>query len=162
MYDTHVTIIGTVLHEPEWRRTASTGALLTTFKIASTARRLNRETGKWVDGNSLRVRVVCWRALASNVGHSVACGDPLIVTGRLYTRDWMDEKGTKRIQYELEATAIGHDLSRGRSVFERVRPHTATGVVMEATSSSEAEVPDATNSAGHTGDLTSGGAGMVN
>jgi len=132
MYDTHVTVVGNVLREPEWRRTANTGALVTTFKIASTARRLNRETGQWVDGNTLRVRVTCWRGLASNVKHSVTLGDPVIVTGRLFTRDWRDSEGVLRTQYELEATAVGHDLSRGRAVFERVRPHTSTSAVEDA------------------------------
>jgi single-strand DNA-binding protein len=132
MYDTHVTVVGNVLHEPEWRRTTNTGALVTTFKIASTARRLDRETGKWIDGNSLRVRVNCWRALASNVKNSVTRGDPLIVTGRLFTRDWVDESGLKRTLYELEAAAVGHDLSRGRAVFERVKGNTATSTVEDA------------------------------
>lgn len=88
-----------------------------------------RETGQWVDGNSLRVRVNCWRALASNVNASVTRGDPLIVTGRLFTRDWEDENGQKRVQYELDAAAIGHDLSRGRAVFERVKANTTTSAV---------------------------------
>ncbi|MPZ26415.1 MAG: single-stranded DNA-binding protein, partial [Micromonosporaceae bacterium] len=114
---------------PEWRRTTNTGALVTTFKIASTSRRLNRETGQWVDGNSLRVRVNCWRALASNVKSSVTRGDPLIVTGRLFTRDWADENGVKRIQYELDAAAIGHDLTRGRAVFERIKANTSTSAI---------------------------------
>lgn len=129
MYDTHVTVVGNCLHEPQWRKTANTGAMVTTFKIASTARRLNRDTGQWIDGNSLRVRVNCWRGLASNVKNSVTRGDPLIVTGRLFSRDWTDDAGVKRVQYELEASAVGHDLSRGRSIFERRRATTITSAV---------------------------------
>lgn len=132
MNDTYVTVIGNALHEPEWRRTTNTGALVTTFKIASTARRLNRQTGQWVDGNSLRVRVNCWRGLASNVKNSVTRGDPLIVTGRLCTRDWTDENGVKRTLFELEAVAVGHDLTRGRAVFERVRANTSTSAIEDA------------------------------
>jgi len=139
MFDTYVTIVGNALHEPEWRKTANTGALVCTFKIASTARRFNRDTRQWVDGNSLRVRVTCWRSLASNVKESVTRGDPLIVTGRLFTRDWMDEEGTKRTSYELEALSIGHDLNRGRAVFERRKANTAT---------SEVEDPQAAQRAG--------------
>lgn len=127
MYDTHVTIVGNALHDPEWRRTA-TGASVTTFKIASTSRRLDRASGKWIDGNSLRVRVVCWRNLAVNVARSVTRGDPLIVTGRLYTRDWKDGE-VVRTQYELEALAVGHDLTRGRALFERIKPRTATSEI---------------------------------
>jgi single-strand DNA-binding protein len=126
MFDTFVTVVGNVLHEPEQRQTSNTGVTLTTFKIASTARRLDRQSGKWIDGNSVRVRVTCWRALAANVKQSVRVGDPVIVYGRLFTRDWEDEDGNRRLAYELEAMAVGHDLSRGRAVFERGKPRTST------------------------------------
>ncbi len=129
MYDTYVTIVGNVLTRPEWRRTKTTGSLVANFKVASTARRLDRETGQWVDGNSLRVRVNCWRRLAESVGNSLMTGDPVIVVGRLYTRDWTDEEGNRRLAYELEAAAVGHDLSRGQGTFERYRPAMSTNVV---------------------------------
>lgn len=126
MYDTNVTVIGNVLTAPQWRRTKNTGSLVAHFKVASTARRLDRESGQWVDGNSFRVRVNCWRRLAEGVGHSLITGDPVIVVGRLCTRDWLDEEGNRRVGYELEAVAVGHDLSRGQSRFVRNRPGMAT------------------------------------
>ena len=132
MFDTYVTVVGNVLHPPEQRQTSNTGAVVTTFKIASTARRMDRQTGKWIDGNSLRVRVTCWRSLAHNVAQSVKVGDPLVVHGRLFTRDWTDAEGNKRLAYELEAMAVGHDLSRGRAFFERVRPRTTTSAIEDA------------------------------
>ena len=143
MYDTHVTVIGNALHEPQWRKTANAGVMVATFKIASTARRFDRNAGQWLDGNSLRVRVNCWRALATNVKESVTRGDPLIVTGRLFTRDWIDDQGVKRIQYELEATAIGHDLSRGRAVFERRKHNTSTSMIEDAVAKCRAGVTSA-------------------
>ena len=72
MFDTYVTIVGNVLTAPEWRRTTQSGTLVANFKVASTARRLDRDSGRWVDGNSLRVRVNCWRRLAEGVAASVA------------------------------------------------------------------------------------------
>nr|MDT0658616.1 single-stranded DNA-binding protein [Micromonospora sp. DSM 115978] len=128
MFDTYLTIVGNVLTAPEWRRTTQTGALVANFKVASTARRLDRERGQWVDGNSLRVRVNCWRKLAAGVCSSVTVGDPIIVFGRMYTRDWTDETGTHRTLYEMEAVAVGHDLSRGHGRFRRNGP-TATSAV---------------------------------
>ncbi|AXH88654.1 single-stranded DNA-binding protein [Micromonospora aurantiaca] len=132
MFDTYVTIVGNVLTAPEWRRTTQSGTLVANFKVASTARRLDRDSGRWVDGNSLRVRVNCWRRLAEGVAASVAVGDPVIVAGRLYTRDWTDEAGTHRTLYELEAVAVGHDLSRGRARFLRNQPRAATSTVEDA------------------------------
>ncbi|MGX7675904.1 single-stranded DNA-binding protein [Plantactinospora sp. DSM 117369] len=132
MFDTYVTIVGNVLTAPEWRRTTQSGTLVANFKVASTARRLDRESGRWVDGNSLRVRVNCWRKLAEGVASSVMVGDPVVVVGRLYTRDWTDDAGNHRTMYELEAVAVGHDLSRGRGRFARNRPSMATSSMEEA------------------------------
>jgi single-strand DNA-binding protein len=129
MFDTYVTLVGNVLTAPEWRRTKNTGQLVANFKVASTARRLDRDTGKWVDRDSLRVRVTCWRKLAEGVAACVITGNPVIVVGRMYTRDWTDDAGTHRVMYELEAVAIGHDLSRGMSQFVRSRPSTVTSSV---------------------------------
>ncbi|MDG4829078.1 single-stranded DNA-binding protein [Solwaraspora sp. WMMD1047] len=130
MFDTYVTIVGNVLTAPEWRRTQS-NAMVANFKVASTARRLDRESGQWVDGNSLRVRVNCWRKLAEGVAVSVGVGDPVVVFGRMYTRDWTDEAGNHRTLYEMEAVAVGHDLSRGRARFLRNRPN-VTSIVEDA------------------------------
>lgn len=132
MFDTYVTIVGNVLTAPEWRRTTQSNTLVANFKVASTARRLDRESGRWVDGNSLRVRVNCWRKLAEGVASSVMVGDPVVVVGRMYTRDWTDGEGNHRTLYELEAVAVGHDLSRGRGKFARNRPTMATSAVEDA------------------------------
>ena len=132
MFDTTVVIVGNVLSTPEWRRTNNSGSLVANFRIASTARRFDRETGRWVDGNSLRVRVTAWRRLAEGVASSITVGDPVIVFGRLYTRDWQDENGNNRIAYEMEAMAIGHDLARGRGKFFRTKTVPATSTVEDA------------------------------
>ncbi|MEV4714476.1 single-stranded DNA-binding protein [Micromonospora sp. NPDC049374] len=132
MFDTYMTIVGNVLTAPEWRRTAQSNTLVANFKVASTARRLDRDSGRWVDGNSLRVRVNCWRKLAEGVAASVMVGDPVVVCGRLYTRDWVDDAGNHRTLYELEAVAVGHDLSRGRGRFLRNRPTLTTSTVSDA------------------------------
>lgn len=135
MFDTNIVVVGNVLTAPEWRRTASTNTLVATFRVASTARRMDRDTGRWVDGNHLRVRVNCWRRLAEGVASSVTVGDPVVVAGRLYTRDWTDSEGNLRTMYEMEAMSVGHDLARGRGRFFRNKPAAATS----ATETAEAE-----------------------
>ncbi len=129
MFDTPVTVIGNVLTAPEWRRTTVTGTFVVTFKVASHSRRFDRERGQWVDGPSLRVRVTCWRRLGENVSVSVQLGDPVVVHGRLYSRDWTDEQGTRRTSYELDATSVGHDLSKGVDKFARRKPAGSTDMV---------------------------------
>jgi single-strand DNA-binding protein len=129
MFDTPVTVVGNVLTAPEWRRTTTTGTFVVTFKVASTSRRFDKERGQWVDGASLRVRVICWRRLGENVSVSVQLGDPVVVHGRLYSRDWTDEQGTRRTSYELDAIAVGHDLSRGVDKFARRKAVGSTDMV---------------------------------
>jgi single-strand DNA-binding protein len=129
MFETPITVCGNVLSEPEWRQTRDTKVSVLSFRVASTARRINRETNAWIDGDQLRLRVVCWRALAENAGKGLKLGDPVIIYGRLATRDWLDDSDQKRISYELEAYSIGHDMSRGVSTFVRRKPATGTSVV---------------------------------
>ena len=76
MFDTNLVIVGNVLAAPEWRRIASSGALVANFRIASNSRRFDRENNCWVDGNNLRVRVTAWRRLAEGVASSITTGDP--------------------------------------------------------------------------------------
>src|SRR6187431_2675990 len=132
VFDTNLVIVGNVLTAPEWRRIQSSNALVANFRIASTSRRFDRANDCWVDGNSMRVRVVAWRRLAEGVASSITVGDPVIVYGRVYTRDWKDDNGTNRISYEIEAFSIGHDLARGRAKFFRTKTSQAIAVVEDA------------------------------
>jgi single-strand DNA-binding protein len=129
MYETTVTLVGNVLNPPDCRRLEDGESLVTHFKVASTSRRFDRAEERWTDGRSLRVRVNCWRQLAENVARSVQVGDPVIVTGRLYSRDWETSDHVRRVSYELDASAVGHDLARGRARFARVKPATATSAI---------------------------------
>ena len=63
--------------------------------------------------------VSCWRSLADNLQ---ACelqrGDPVIVTGKLRIREYVKD-GQRRFSAQIEATTVGHDLSRGIARFQR-------------------------------------------
>ena len=129
MFDTYITVIGTVLNNPE-KKVTKNNNLLANFRVASHARRFDKQAGEWVDGESLRIRVTCWRRLAEHVCSSLYAGDPVVVHGRIATRDWKNEEGEARIAYTLEAVAVGHDLSRGTATFTRSRPE-PNGLVVE-------------------------------
>lgn len=129
-----ITVVGNALTTPEWRRFERTNALVANFRVASTSRRFDRQKNCWVDGDNLRVRVNCWRRLAEGVVASIRVGDPVVVTGRMYTRDWTTESGERRSAYELEAVSVGHDLSRGIAAFKRGRLNIAPSVVEDAES----------------------------
>src|SRR6266496_5984708 len=76
------------------------------------SRRLDRETGEWADHERLFATVTCWRAMAQNVAQSLKKGQPVVATGRFYSREYTKDE-VSRMSYELDASAGGHDLSRG-------------------------------------------------
>jgi single-strand DNA-binding protein len=126
MYDLRFPIVGTVLTQPERRVVEKTGTPVTSFRVVVNYRRFDRESQQWVDNGMLRMRVNCWRRLADHVNSSIKVGEPVMVIGRLFTREWESDTGEMRVYYELEADAVGHDLSRGTSTFFKVRadgPH---------------------------------------
>jgi single-strand DNA-binding protein len=113
-----MTIVGNVVDTPRRRRTKS-GHDVTNFRIASTSRRYDRDQEKFIDNATLFVNVTCWRQFGVNVDQSLKKGQPVIVHGRYCMREYtVDEQ--VRTSYELEAIAVGHDLSRGTSQFARV------------------------------------------
>ncbi|AEI12715.1 single-stranded DNA-binding protein [Cellulomonas gilvus] len=88
-------------------------AAYTTFRLGSTRRWWNRATNAWQDSQTEWFQVKAWRTLAVNAGLSLKKGVPVVVQGRLATREWQDEHGAVRTTLVLEATAIGLDLSYG-------------------------------------------------
>jgi single-strand DNA-binding protein len=128
MYDLRVPIVGTVLTQPERRVIEKTGAVVTSFRIVMNYRRFDRESQQWVDYAMFRIRVNCWRRLADHVFGSLKVGEPVIVIGRIFTREWRTEQGELRVYYEVDADTVGHDLSRGVGTFTKMRvegPHAA-------------------------------------
>ena len=118
MNDTMVTIVGNVVDTPR-RRTTKNGFEVTNFRVASTSRRYDREQERFVDNSTLYVNVTCWRQMGVNVDQSIRKGQPVVVYGRYYMREYKVEEQL-RSAYELEAIAVGHDLARGTSQFTRV------------------------------------------
>jgi single-strand DNA-binding protein len=121
--EAQISLTGYVATQPQIRTTPS-GALNVSMRVAWTPRRQDRITGEWADGNTSYVTVICWRKLASNAGVCLRKGDPVVVKGRLSIREFDDKQGMRRTAVEVEATSVGHDLSRGVAQFQRVRPQT--------------------------------------
>jgi single-strand DNA-binding protein len=119
MQDVICTITGNAVTDVRAATTAG-GHLRATFRLAATPRRYDQAAGRFVDRDTTWVTVVCWRQLAENVAASLHRGDPVVVVGKLRMREW-EEGGVKHTLVEIEAGAVGHDLTRGTSSFSRVR-----------------------------------------
>ncbi len=129
MHETMITVVGNLVDDPKLRTTES-GVEVTSFRIASTSRRLDRETNSWVDYGQLFLGVSCWRSLGVNVVASLRKGDPVVVSGRLFTRQY-ERDGQLRSSYEMDAVAVGPDLARGTATFQRTKSVPATHAVTD-------------------------------
>lgn len=135
-----VTMTGNVGSEVEHRVTR-TGVATASFRMACTPR-VYRE-GEWRDQPTTWIGVECFRALADNVTSSLGKGEPVIVQGRLRTRSWTDATGVLHERLVIEATSLGHDLSRGTSAFRRVNRVIATAESEAEANDLDSEIPAA-------------------
>lgn len=119
MNDALITVVGFVAAEPHFEVLAS-GTSLMSLRIGSTPRRFDRELGQWRDDDPMFLTATCWRGLADNLQASeLKRGDPIIVTGRLRIREVHTADGQRRLSAQVEATTVGHDLSRGVARYQR-------------------------------------------
>lgn len=118
MFETVATVVGTVVTQPVTRELAS-GDRVSTFRLASTARRRDQISGDWVDNGTLYLTVNCWRRLADGVGVSVRRGDPVLVQGQLRTSEYRTRTGAERRDLEMRAHTVGPDLARCTAVVRR-------------------------------------------
>jgi single-strand DNA-binding protein len=118
--DSHIDLAGFVASEPAFKRLEN-GTSTAKLRVAYTERRFSRETGEWADGPTSFVTVLCWRTLADNVAISLRKGEPVVVRGRLRVREYPGKDGSPRIAVEVDASSVGHDLSRGVAHFSRTR-----------------------------------------
>lgn len=118
MTDTVMHMVGHVGTDVDYRKVGS-GTDLSTFRLATTPRRWDRNQRAYVDGTTSWITVQCWRTLALHVRDSIRRGDPILVIGKLKTEEWTKDD-VRNSRFVLEAITAGHDLNRGVSAFEKV------------------------------------------
>lgn len=124
----YIVMTGFVTSEPKLGHTKATNTPVTRIRVGSTPRRLDRTTGEWQDGETSYYNVKCWRKLAVNVSACLRKGDMIVVRGKFRTRTWVDDQQHTRVELEIEADSVGHDMAFGWSHFNRgvhVPPGTA-------------------------------------
>ncbi|MDS1271451.1 single-stranded DNA-binding protein [Lipingzhangella sp. LS1_29] len=109
--DTQITIVGNLVDDPNHTFTPS-GAARTTFRVASTPRYFDRQSGEWKDGNALFLNCTMWRQMAENGAETLQRGMRVIVQGRLrqYTPETPDSQGERRTFYNVEVDEVGPSL----------------------------------------------------
>ena len=117
--DTQITIAGNLVDDPELRFTPA-GQPVARFRVASTPRFRDNNTGEWKDGDSLFLTCNVWRQAAENVAESLTRGMRVIVSGRLRQRSYETKEGEKRTVYEVEVDDVGPSLRNASAKVNRV------------------------------------------
>lgn len=118
MRDIHTTVIGNATAAPSIHDHPD-GSSSTSVRIAVTGSYFDRSKGEFVDRPTEFITVYARRTLGENVAASVRKGQPLIVTGRLGSSEWVDKDGVTRFSLTLWAESIGHDLRYGKALFTK-------------------------------------------
>jgi single-strand DNA-binding protein len=121
--ETVITIIGNLVDDPELRFTPS-GAAVANFRIASTPRTYDRQSGEWKDGETLFMSCAVWRQAAENVAESLQKGMRVVVQGRLKQRSFETREGERRTVVELDVDEVGPSL---RNATAKVTKTTRSG-----------------------------------
>jgi single-strand DNA-binding protein len=121
--ETVITVVGNLVDDPELRFTPS-GAAVANFRIASTPRTFDRQSGEWRDGETLFLSCSVWRQAAENVAESLQKGMRVVVQGRLKQRSFETREGEKRTVFELDVDEVGPSL---RSATAKVTKTTRSG-----------------------------------
>lgn len=98
-----VTLIGQLTADPESKR-VPTGHDLTTFGVATNYSWKDDE-GEWQNGVDYH-RVVSWQKLARDAAKQYKKGDKIFLEGKLRTKSWVTDDGTKAFRTEI----VAHNL----------------------------------------------------
>ena len=88
------------------------------FNVGVSSGYFDQSSQSWRSRETVWIKIRAYRALAANVMRSLHKGDAVVVTGALRMDRWAKD-GMNRTAIVMDASAIGHDLSYGTSVFSR-------------------------------------------
>ena len=114
---TQIAVRGLIATTPRQLVTES-GLTVVSFRLANSFRKFDIEKQAWVSSDTNWYTVSGFRKLAENSANSLSKGDRVLVSGKLKIRDW-DNGERSGTSVEIEADAIGHDLTFGTTSFER-------------------------------------------
>ncbi|MDK6400191.1 single-stranded DNA-binding protein [Pauljensenia sp. UMB1235] len=125
MSDTTITLRGRIGTDLRVSKSAN-NHLTIRFRLAVTHWFASAD-GVLTQGRTQWYSVHAWDRLADNALHSLAKGEPVIVTGRPRANAWKDSDGNIRSEVVINAQAIGHDLTSGRSTWRKSMPSPSGG-----------------------------------
>jgi len=95
-----VMLIGNLTRDPELKTTPA-GDSVASFSVATNFTWKDKEGNK--QERAEFHNIVAWRKLAEIIGQYLKKGSKIYIEGRLQTRNWEDQNGTKRYRTEIIA-----------------------------------------------------------
>jgi single-strand DNA-binding protein len=131
-YLNRVTLIGNLGADPEIHHTAS-GKTIATLRLATSERWTDQRTGEKREQTEWHRIVIFNEGLAGLAEKYLTCGSKILVEGKLSTRSWEDQTGTKRYTTEIVVSPYSGQLvflnTRRENEPEKNTPRTTTPVV---------------------------------
>lgn len=97
-----VMLIGRLTRDPELKFTPGTGNAVATFSLAVDRNYVGQSGQREADF----INIVCWRKLAEHVANSLGKGRLVAVSGRIETRNYQAQDGSKRYITEIVADEV--------------------------------------------------------
>ena len=97
-----VVLIGRLTKNPEVNYTPGTGVAVAKFTLAVERNYTSQNGQKEADF----IPIVCWRKLAENVTNNLGKGRLVAVTGRIQTRSYQAQDGSRRYVTEIVADEV--------------------------------------------------------
>jgi len=99
-----VLLAGRMVADPELRYTPK-GTAVCSFRMAVSRRYQDRETGEWKDDPSF-FNVNVWDRAAERAGERLRKGSPVVVEGRLRSRSYEAQDGSRRYVVEVVSRRV--------------------------------------------------------
>lgn len=126
MQDISTTLRGRIGSDPSMRKIRG-DTCVTTFRLAIPRWRFatDARTGNasYVEDGAYWYTIETWETLAQNVFECCHKGEPVIVVARPVPNAWVDGNGAIRSSIVFRASAVGHDIARGRTTFSKNGSH---------------------------------------
>lgn len=101
----NVTLVGRAVDDPELRFTQS-GDAVANLRVVASERRKNRNTDEWEDGDRIFLGLSVWKHDAEAVAEDVRKGDKVLVSGKLFQREYETRDGNKGKSIELKGATV--------------------------------------------------------
>ncbi|HAZ37562.1 MAG TPA: single-stranded DNA-binding protein [Clostridiaceae bacterium] len=97
-----VVLIGRLTKDPELKFTPGSGVAVASFTLAVERNFVNQSGQREADF----IPIICWRKLAENVANNLGKGRLVAVSGRIQTRSYQAQDGSRRYVTEIIADEV--------------------------------------------------------